>query len=184
MGWVFYQQGDLVRAERYVRAAWLMRGTGEIGLHLGEIYEKLGRRNDARQHYAMAAGGWAPSPEARRRLTVLVGSADRAAEAINAARVATLDQRTFKLGKATSDVNLTVEVLVTPKGITEVRRESGAELTGPLARDIRAVRVGALFPDTTTVRIPRHASVICTNGGECLMILFDFGGGSSRRADP
>ena len=186
MGWVFYRKGDLVRAERYVRAAWLMRGTGEIGLHLGEIYEKLGRRNDARQHYAMAAGGWTPSAEARRRLTAIVGSADRATEAINAARVVTLDQRTFKLGKATSDVNLTVEVLVTPKGITQVRRESGADLTGQLARDIRAVRVGVLFPDTTAVRIPRHASVMCSTGGECQMILFDFGGteASRRRISP
>jgi hypothetical protein len=123
----------------------------------------------------------APSTEARRRLTEIVGNADRAVEAINAARVVTLDQRTFKLGQATSDVNLTVEVLVTPRGITQVRRESGAELTGPLARNIRGVRVGALFPDTTMVRIPRHASVLCTNGGECLMILFDFGGPDTMR---
>jgi hypothetical protein len=54
MGWIYFHTGDLARAENYVHAAWLLAQEGEVGEHMGEIYEKQGKRNRAAHVYELA----------------------------------------------------------------------------------------------------------------------------------
>lgn len=54
MGWIYFQTGDLARAENYVHAAWLLGQEGEVGEHMGEIYEKQGKKNRAARTYELA----------------------------------------------------------------------------------------------------------------------------------
>jgi tetratricopeptide (TPR) repeat protein/transglutaminase-like putative cysteine protease len=54
MGWIYFQTNDLARAENYVHAAWLLGQEGQVGEHLGEIYEKQGKRNRAARTYELA----------------------------------------------------------------------------------------------------------------------------------
>lgn len=56
IGWVYFQSGDLTRAESYVHASWLLSQEGEVGEHLGEIYEKQGKKNRAVHAYKLALG--------------------------------------------------------------------------------------------------------------------------------
>ncbi len=62
LGWVYFQSGDTNRAESFVRAAWLLGQRAIVGEHLGEIYEKQGKRNEAANTYqlALAAEGSVP----------------------------------------------------------------------------------------------------------------------------
>jgi tetratricopeptide (TPR) repeat protein/transglutaminase-like putative cysteine protease len=54
LGWVYFQQGDYKRAESFVRATWLL-GEDSVGAeHLGEIYEKEGKKQEAAQAYEFA----------------------------------------------------------------------------------------------------------------------------------
>ena len=81
LGWVYFRMGSDEQALSYVDAAWRMHPTPTKGDHLGQIYEKLGRREDALHTYAMAVAAadlskrGASSPEdlveARERLTQL-----------------------------------------------------------------------------------------------------------------
>ncbi len=59
MGWVYFQSGDVSRAESYIHASWLLGQDPTVGEHLGEIYEKQGRSKDAVHVYdlALAAAG-------------------------------------------------------------------------------------------------------------------------------
>ncbi len=59
LGWSFFQAGDLAKAEKYLAAAWSLAQQGPVADHLGQIYEKQGRKDDARHFYelARAAGG-------------------------------------------------------------------------------------------------------------------------------
>lgn len=52
LGYVRFRQGDLESARSYIEAAWGVSPNAEIGLHRGEVYEKLGRRDDAAQAFA------------------------------------------------------------------------------------------------------------------------------------
>jgi len=61
LGWVYFQSGDVNRAESFVRAAWLLGQDAIVGEHLGEIYEKQGRNKEAAHVYELALAA-APGP--------------------------------------------------------------------------------------------------------------------------
>ncbi len=44
LGWVYFSEGNLDKAEKYVAAAWELGQHGEVGDHLGQIYEKKERK--------------------------------------------------------------------------------------------------------------------------------------------
>jgi tetratricopeptide (TPR) repeat protein len=54
LGWVYFRQGDLKRAEGLVRAAWQLSEASLVGEHLGEIYEKEGKKDQAARSYEYA----------------------------------------------------------------------------------------------------------------------------------
>jgi Flp pilus assembly protein TadD/transglutaminase-like putative cysteine protease len=54
LGWVYFRQGDLKRAESFVRPSWLLGEESEVAEHLGEIYEKEGRTQQAARAYEHA----------------------------------------------------------------------------------------------------------------------------------
>ncbi len=58
-------------AEQYILPAWQAGGTGDEAEHLGEIYEKRGKRDEAIHYYVLALAVEDPSPDARGRLTAL-----------------------------------------------------------------------------------------------------------------
>src|SRR5215469_3854220 len=61
LGWVYFARGNFNKAEKYVNAAWTLGGHGEVGDHLAQIYEKLGRKDDAVRTYAMSLTGIRPT---------------------------------------------------------------------------------------------------------------------------
>jgi tetratricopeptide (TPR) repeat protein/transglutaminase-like putative cysteine protease len=54
LGWVYFQQGDAKRAESFVRPAWLLGEESVVAEHLGEIYEKEGKTQQAARVYSYA----------------------------------------------------------------------------------------------------------------------------------
>ncbi|HEV2288693.1 MAG TPA: DUF3857 domain-containing protein [Candidatus Acidoferrales bacterium] len=89
MGWIEFKQGNLTAAESYILSAWLIMDDASIGDHLGQIYEKQNRREDAIHAYALALTYPNPPVDTRGRLAKLVGES-RADTAISFAHA---DQR-------------------------------------------------------------------------------------------
>lgn len=106
LGWIYFKSGDAARAEKYVYAAWILSQNETIGEHLGEIYEKLGRTQDAIRFYAMSSKdffsipsqGPAPSDPARVRLVKLAGRV-RAQSLVEKYHSDPSQMRTFHLGR-------------------------------------------------------------------------------------
>ncbi len=48
-GWLQYRMGHLDQAEKTLRGAWLARKDADVGVHLGEVLWKQGRRQDAQR---------------------------------------------------------------------------------------------------------------------------------------
>ncbi len=74
LGWVYFQRGNLEKAEQYVRASWILGQHGEVGDHLAQIYEKRGEKQKTIQTYAQALAAYKPLPETRARLAALLSS--------------------------------------------------------------------------------------------------------------
>jgi tetratricopeptide (TPR) repeat protein len=52
LGWVHFRLGHIDQAEKYIKAAWLVAQSPVVGDHLGQIYEKEGKRQEAIKAYS------------------------------------------------------------------------------------------------------------------------------------
>ena len=74
LGWLLYLKGDLPRAEALLAAAAKAApGIAEVRYHLGMVYAKQGKTEDARRELeaALKAGTFKDAAEARRTLESL-----------------------------------------------------------------------------------------------------------------
>jgi len=77
LGWIRFLRGDLVKAEEYARAAWLLGGHAQTASHLGQIAQKRDKLADALSFYLTAqAMSDHPTPEVIERVTRLAGGGD------------------------------------------------------------------------------------------------------------
>ena len=63
LGWIYFKQGNLKLAESYLNASWILCESDVVGDHLGQIYERQGRGDDALHSYSLAlASNRGPNP--------------------------------------------------------------------------------------------------------------------------
>lgn len=176
MGWIYFARGDLAKAERYVRAAWLLGNQSEVGEHLGQIQQRLGRPTEAIRTYALAMNAAPPSQSIRPRLVTLLGGSEREADRrIDLASSELVSMRTIKLGKLlVADVSGEVEILFGAGARVEgVRIASGPSQLKELTPAIRRATFSVAFPEPDdTVKLLRRAVVSCSSpSGNCALVL-------------
>lgn len=74
LGWVYFQQGDIDKAEKYLLSSWQHSHHGEVGDHLGQLYEKRGDKEKARITYIEALACRERTPETEEHLKALTKS--------------------------------------------------------------------------------------------------------------
>jgi len=190
LGWVYFLRDKANKAEMYVRAAWELRSSVVIGSHLAQIYEKLGRREDAIHIYAMAAAAGSLSSEAdpdtiaevKQKLTNLVGSKQQAAVLIEHGQADLLARHSVRVANPTKSFG-TAEFMVAviaPNKIAEVRQISGSESLKPFAETLKATQLPMELPDVSEIELPRRGTLTCSADGEnCQFLLL----GSNEAAD-
>jgi tetratricopeptide (TPR) repeat protein len=177
LGWVHVDEGQLDKAEKYVAAAWALGHHGEVGDHLGQIYEKRGQKDLAQRTYALSMNGLRPTPETRTRLAKLVGGEPQADAAIAKSK-AELDRlSTIDLGKATETGNADFFVLLSGGAgdvakVDAVKFVSGDEKLKTYGEALRTADYHLTFPDDTPVKILRRGTLSCsTVGGGCKFVM-------------
>lgn len=180
LGWVHFQRGDANKAEKYVLAAWLLDQHGEVGDHLGQIYEKLGRKQQAIRTYAQALVAPRPVPETRARLTQLAGGDNKVGALVNKAKEELAELKTIKLGNLLKDEKEKQEaefyVMLVPSGVAGAQVEAvkfikGSEKLRPLTSALKSAKFSAAFPDETPTRIIRRGTLACLPDTGCLFVL-------------
>jgi Flp pilus assembly protein TadD len=181
LGWVHFDEGHLDKAEKYVAAAWQLGHHGEVGDHLGQIYEKRGDKEHAMQTYALAMNGLRPTPETRSRLANLAGSDAKADSAITRSKEELDRLSSIDLGKATQSGNADFFVLLSGGAgelakVDAVKFVSGDEKLKSYTEALRTADYHLTFPDETPVKVLRRGTLSCSTGsGKCkfLMVLPD-----------
>ncbi len=178
LGWVHFAEGDLDKAEKYVSAAWGLGHHGEVGDHLGQIYEKKGNKNRALETYALSMNGLRPTPETRDRLSALAGGGAKADTAVANYKAELERLRTIDLGKV-AKVTGNAEFFVLLSGgagsaakVESIKFLSGEEKLRPVAEALRTADFHLTFPDDTPVKVLRRGTLSCSAAtGKCSFLL-------------
>ena len=177
LGWVYFARGDFEKAQKYVKSAWVLGQHGEVGDHLAQIYEKMGRKDDAIRTYAMSLAGIRPINETRTRLATLVGGEAKVTPVVEQHRLELQQSRTLKLGKI-APVSGTADffVLMTSSSagtkIEAAKFISGEEKLKPLSENLRAAKVEFAFPEDVPAKILRRGTLSCSKDTkECEFVM-------------
>ena len=178
LGWVYFAEGNLDKAEKYVNAAWSLGQHGEVGDHLGQIYEKRGEKDKAIHTYALSLSGLRPTPETRGRLAHLLGGDDKVDAVVKthkaeleANRTLTLKDHPTLTGNAESFV-LLGEGTGGGAAVDGVKFVSGEEKLRGLDDTLRHVKFAMNFPDDTPTKILRRGVLSCSQASsQCTYVL-------------
>jgi tetratricopeptide (TPR) repeat protein len=172
LGWILFGKGDVDKAQKYVEAAWMLSGHGEVGEHLGEIYERQGKKERAIRTYALSINSSRPSTDSRARLAGLVGEKQVDAT-LQKNRDMLRDSRTVFLGrvaKATGDADFLV--LLGPDGAEAVKFIGGEPKLKEMNAAMRVAKYEVHFPDSTPAKLLRRGTLSCsTSTGYCEFVM-------------
>ncbi len=158
-GWIEFKRGNLDLAEKYIAAAWQASGSGNIGEHLGEIYEHRGDRDKAIHYYVLSLAEKNPGDSARARLTAL-GITKGTEQMVEQGRRELQQQRTVSLNKSdhgTAEFSL----LIAPSKVEQVKFLKGDDSLKGFTQLLQSTAVGMKFPPDSSAHVPRRAVVSC-----------------------
>lgn len=172
MGWIYFKKGDIDQARAYIEAAWPLRPLPIIGNHLGHVYEKLNRQDDAIRTYAMTVGA-ADLPtratthpeavtEATERLTKLAPHGANIPDMIKRGREDLEAMRSISVTnvpKSSGSADFTMKVAANMT--TEVRQVSGDASFSKFVEALREVRIPMQIPEAAGIEIPRRGTLTC-----------------------
>jgi Tetratricopeptide repeat len=177
LGWVHFSEGNFDKAEKYVAAAWTLGQHGEVGDHLGQIYEKQGDKDRALRTYALSMSGLRPIPETKVRLAALAGGDAKADAAVAKYKNDLQHWRTIDLGKAKETGNAEFFVLLSGGAGSAAKAEGVKYVSGdaklkPFAEALRTADYHLTFPDNTPVKVLRRGVLSCSTAtGNCMFEL-------------
>jgi len=164
-------------AERYVSAAWNLRGNAEEADHLGQIYEKEGKKKEAAHFYALSLSGERPEPETRNRLAVLAGGPDKVDTEIEKYRSEQLQSRTYHVANAAKVEGKADFFILLDRGsatgatVAAVTYVSGEDKLKSMADPLKAVKFMQPFPDDSEIKILRRGTLTCKPESDCSFVL-------------
>ncbi len=182
LGWVYFSEGNLDKAEKYVSSAWQLGHHGEVGDHLGQIYEKQGKKDLALRTYALCMSGLRPIPETRDRLASLAGGNAKVDATVAKYKEELQHMRTIDLGKVAKETGSAEFFVLLSRGagragssaatVEAVKFASGDEKLKIFTEALRTAEYRLTFPDDTPVKILRRGILSCSTAtGKCMFVL-------------
>ena len=173
IGWAKYLQGEYMDSMQFLQSAWLLSQSGTVENRMARLLEKEGQKDGMRHALALAAAaGGGDAASSREQLLKLASGTDAAEKEISEAGKELLRMRTVKLspvagvtGKA--KFALTFEGSSKPQRVDWLEGEAGLR---PLADQLRDKQYPVKFPDISSVKIVRKATVAC-DAAACSAVL-------------
>lgn len=162
LGWVYFQQGQLDRAQRYIEAAWSLDQDKMYGEHLAKTYERQGK-NSAADHLRDLAK---TCPDLHRAV-ILSGKPQPVASfsgaEMKAANLELLKMRRTPLSGVTSAPGRAeFFVLIAPGGkVEDSKFIDGDEPMRSLSKALAGLTFNAPLPDDAPVKLVREGVLQC-----------------------
>ena len=162
-GWIRFQENDLPEAEKYVRCAWMVHSLSVDSDHLGQIYEKLGKKSDAIRMYQMALASDPSATETRERLGALAGPDAKIDQMIEEGQRLLKESRTIAVKnshQAEGFAEFWILLSPGPK-VLGVKYVTGDEELTPFTKDLESVSYPDTFPEAAELRLLRRGRLAC-----------------------
>jgi tetratricopeptide (TPR) repeat protein len=182
LGWVYFRLGRLDQAESFLNAAWLLLQAPVVGDHLGQVYEKQGKTDQAIHMYrlvlaALGSRAYGDSgAETRHRLEHLTGSkvpttlrlpsSDTGGAELSQLRSAKLKR--VVPGSASGEFFLLFGPDAT---IEDVHFISGSEKLKSAEQILSEAKFRVAFPEGSSARLVRRAMLVCSTVTGCEAVL-------------
>jgi tetratricopeptide (TPR) repeat protein len=181
LGWVKFRLEDYEAATKYLESAWSVMQVPVIGDHLGEVYEKTGKKRQAAQTYSMAlsALGQNGDPKLKQRLNARLtslaaegvkGSKDAGGDlgALRSYRVSAIKAWGGGYKTATFGIALAKEP-ATPL----VWFLNGADELKDSSQALAKIKFKIPFPDDGPTRVVQRGMLSCSEASKnCTLVLF------------
>lgn len=160
LGWVYFKEGKLESAEKYLEAAWNLSQGHYEAEHLGKLYEKEGKKAAASHQLALAKtlkDDGAGAPHMLRRDGSYVASLSRPA-------LEELSQmRRIKLGKLSPTSGSAEFWILFGSGskVEQAKFISGDEKMKPFGPALQSAKFNVLYPDDHLTKILRRGVMVC-----------------------
>jgi tetratricopeptide (TPR) repeat protein len=179
MGWVQYQLGHLDAAEKYLNSAWRLTQSPLMADHLGQVYEKEGKKHDAALAYSHALASGENAPEGTDKRLDAVQKGVRFQDQEHPDAIALQDARTTKIPwKFTQYESAEFFVLFGPGSkVVDAKYVSGSQALQNATKVIAATHFDEPIPDDSSAQILRRGLLSCGNSpaagaGQCLFVLY------------
>jgi len=177
LGWVYFRMGNYEKAERYLKGSWVLSEDPDEGDHLGQLYEKQQKNDQAARMYRLALGA-SKRPddmeETQRRLDRLddVGKSDGLGENPAAELGIT---RTFAVEQITKEIsNADFFLVIGPASkVEDVKFVSGSSELKSADKALRTIDFKFPFPDDGPSRIVRRGILSCYPVTGCNFVLYN-----------
>jgi tetratricopeptide (TPR) repeat protein len=186
LGWIDFKEKKLGEAEAYVRSAWLLLMSPEIGEHLGKIYEAEGKKEDALTTYRLAVKSMGtrqlPPTYAEMKTEMADSAAALAKAGVHEKPGPHMQQggdelaalRTYTIPSPLQGQYASADflLLLGDNRADDVRFLKGDEALQKAAPALLAATYRAPLPAGSKAKILRHGIVACTTGSStCLLVL-------------
>lgn len=169
LGWIYFQQGNLDNAEKYIRASWMVQQDGDVAYNLGTIAEQRGRKDEAIRFYAQGTAVLDTDSDAAESLQRL---APRAAipTLLRTAKQDLRSYNVFNVGHLVPNLRSPIEaeffLVYAPDAARnaqaiDVKFIKGDERLRPLAAQLKTMKYQLVFPDNSPTKIIRRGALLC-----------------------
>lgn len=155
LGWAYFRTGDMGKAEKYLNAGWHLSQDPTIADHLGQLYEKEGKKAEARRAYEGAVATRHAPQHAVDRLDA-IGGGVWAPQADQNLRIVQVPVSPKPKDHASADF-----VVVVSPGKVEASYVSGSGALQGEEKALEAANFAFPFPDSGPVRILRRGILDC-----------------------
>ncbi len=159
LGWAYFHTGDLKNAGKYLNAGWHLSQDPVIADHLGELYEKEGKRREAIEAYESAMAAGRPPDHSTSRVEAMDHERIHKVSAESLQNMRIVDVRLFP--KPSDHVSAEFYLLLGPGSNPAAKFVNGSEELRNAGKAVSAANFNAPFPDEGPVRVLRRGVLDC-----------------------
>jgi tetratricopeptide (TPR) repeat protein len=172
IGWAKFLQGENMEAMSFLQSAWMLSQSGTVENRIARVLEKEGQKEGVHHALALASAAGGADAVASREQLAKMTSGSEAQKAIALATTELMQMRTSKLASmpvagATAHFALTFDGSNKPNRVEWL---DGAPDLRKIADRLREEEYRVRFPDASSVKIVRKATVSCDAAG-CAVVL-------------